>query len=113
MADLYCYDGTNILKNKLNIKDEKALNLIEAEQSRMEMMILCDSGFNDFSISGFYKIHESLFKDIYDWAGKPRIVDLIKKEELLCGKSVWYSNDRRFFNIRSKIIRILDIDIYK
>ena len=92
MADLYCYDETNVLKNKLDIRDEKTLNLIEAEQSRMEMLLLYDSGFNEFSVSGFYKLHEKLFSYIYDWAGQPRIVNLIKKESILCGKSVWYSD---------------------
>jgi cell filamentation protein len=92
MADLYCCEGTDVLRNKLNIQDEKTLNLIEAEQSRMEMMILYNSGFSDFTVPGFYKLHEILFKDIYDWAGKPRVINLIKREALLCGKSVWYSN---------------------
>ena len=100
MTDLYCYDGTNILKNKLDIQDEKALKLIESEQSRMEMMILYDLGFNDFSISGFYKIHENLFKDIYDWAGKPRIVDLIKKEELLAMSKRTASSNVKYLGIR-------------
>ena len=39
MNDLYCYEGTDVLKNKLDIRDSKTLDLIEAEQSRMAMML--------------------------------------------------------------------------
>lgn len=93
MDDLYCYEGTDVLKNKLDIHDEKTLDLVESEQSRMAMMLMYDEGFNDFTVDGFYKIHYELFKDIYDWAGKPRLINIIKRESILCGKSVWYSND--------------------
>ena len=33
MPDIYLYDDAPILRNKLQIKDEKTLELIEAEQS--------------------------------------------------------------------------------
>ena len=39
--------------NKKIIQDEKALNLIESEQSITEMIMLYDLGFNDFSVFGF------------------------------------------------------------
>lgn len=93
MNDLYCYEGTDVLKNKLDIRDSKTLDLIEAEQSRMAMMLMYNENFSDFTSNGFYKIHYELFKDIYDWAGKPRIINIIKRETILAGKSVWYSND--------------------
>lgn len=40
MSDLYLYDDVPVLRNKLEIKEEKTLDLIEAEQSRANMMIL-------------------------------------------------------------------------
>lgn len=36
MSDLYLYDGVPVLRNKLGIKDEKTLDLVEAEQSRRQ-----------------------------------------------------------------------------
>lgn len=93
MDDLYCYEGTDILKNKLDIRDEKTLDLVESEQSRMAMMLMYDENFDDFTVGGFYKIHYELFKDIYDWAGMTRKINIIKRESILCGQSVWYSND--------------------
>jgi cell filamentation protein len=93
MPDIYLYDDVPVLKNKLGIKDNKALDLIEAEQSRTNMMLLYEHGFDDFSPEGLCFIHRSLFGDIYDWAGKYRIINIEKRERLLAGKSVWYSND--------------------
>ena len=34
MSDIYLYEDVPVLKNKLDIRDEKTLDLIEAEQSR-------------------------------------------------------------------------------
>lgn len=93
MPDPYLYPDVPVLRNKLDIKTEKTLDLIEAEQSRANMMLLYDQEFSDFSPTGLKKIHEFLFGDIYDWAGKYRIINIQKPERLLGGRSVWYSND--------------------
>lgn len=93
MADPYLYDDVPVLKNTLAIKDEKTLDLIEAEQSRANMMLLYEQGFHDFTPEGLQTIHRFLFGDIYDWAGKFRIINIEKREKLLAGRSVWYSND--------------------
>ena len=90
--DVYLYEDCKVLNNKLNIKDEEALDLAEAELSRANIMILYSSGFSDFSANGIYEIHRILFEDIYDWAGKFRVINIQKKEKILAGKSVWYSD---------------------
>ena len=69
------------------------LDLVEAEQSRANMMLLYERGFSDFTPAGLCEIHRFLFGDIYDWAGKYRIINIEKREKLLAGRSVWYSND--------------------
>ena len=93
MSDIYLYEDVPVLKNKLDIRDEKTLDLIEAEQSRANMMILYERGFSDFTPAGLCEIHRFLFGDIYDWAGKYRLINIEKRERLLGGRSVWYSND--------------------
>jgi cell filamentation protein len=93
MTDLYLYEDVPVLRNKLDIKDEKTLDLIEAEQSRANMMLLYERGFHDFSPAGLCAIHQFLFGDIYEWAGQYRIINIEKRERLLAGRSVWYSND--------------------
>ena len=57
------------------------------------MMLLYEQGFGDFTPAGLCAIHQYLFGDIYDWAGQYRIINIAKREKLLAGRSVWYSND--------------------
>lgn len=56
------------------------------------MMLLYEQGFEDFSGNGLQTIHKTLFGDVYDWAGRFRLINIKKREPLLAGKSVWYSN---------------------
>lgn len=93
MYDPYLYEDVPVLKNKLGIKEEKTLNLIEAEQSSANMMLLYQRGFQNFTPEGLCEIHRFLFGDLYDWAGQYRIINIEKREALLAGRSVWYSND--------------------
>ena len=93
MADIYLYADVPVLKNKFDIKDEKTLDLIEAEQSRANMMLLYEQGMEDFTAEGLCSIHRFLFGDVYEWAGQYRRINIEKREELLAGRSVWYSND--------------------
>ncbi len=56
------------------------------------MMLLYENGFSDFSSGGFCFIHKYLFGEVYEWAGQYRKINIQKREELLVGRSVWYSN---------------------
>lgn len=92
MGDPYLYDDVPVLKNKLEIKDSQILDLIEAEQSAANMMLLYEEGFHDFSPKGLQRIHRQLFGDIYEWAGQFRVINIQKAERVLAGRSVWYAN---------------------
>lgn len=92
MNDLYLIFNSTVLKNLLGITNEKELDLAEAELSRANMMLLYENGFSDFSSGGFCFIHKFLFGDVYEWAGQYRKINIQKREELLAGRSVWYSN---------------------
>lgn len=61
MRDPYLYPDVAILRNKLDVKVENTLDLIEAEQSRANMMLLYERGFLDFSPEGLCEIHRFLF----------------------------------------------------
>ena len=95
MLDSYLYEGVPVLQNKLGIRSEKTLALVEAEQSLANMMLLYERGFSDFSPAGLCAIHRILFGDVYEWAGECRILNIQKAERLLAGCSVWYSNDKQ------------------
>lgn len=92
MNDLYLIPNSTVLKNLLGITNEKELDLAEAELSRANMMLLYENGFSDFSSGGFCFIHKFLFGDVYEWAGQYRKINIQKREELLAGRSIWYSN---------------------
>lgn len=92
MNDLYLLENSTALKNLLGITNEKELDLAEAELSRANMMLLYENGFDDFSSGGFCFIHKALFDDVYAWAGQYRNINIQKREKLLAGQSIWYSD---------------------
>lgn len=75
----YCYPGTNVLKNKLNIQDLNTLHMAERDYSSVRQAELMLQGVTgDFSLQHLRSIHRQLFQDIYDWAGETRTVDISK-----------------------------------
>ncbi len=76
----YCYPKSNILKNKLNIIDNKEL-LDEAERQITAFKILdlkMKPLRGNFDINHLLYIHKYIFEDIYSWAGKTRCVNIAK-----------------------------------
>lgn len=77
--DIYCYKGTNVLKNRLNITDAEILKNAERELSMARYYSLEKSNIEgDFSLKMLQYIHKELFQDIYEWAGEIRKVDIAK-----------------------------------
>lgn len=75
----YCYPGTNILKNKLDIRDLDTLYEAERDFSSVRQAELSNMGVTgDFSLKHLCSIHKQLFQDVYSWAGKTRTVDISK-----------------------------------
>ncbi len=108
MNDPYLYENSVVLRNLLNITDEKELDLAEAELSRANMMILYEQGFEDFSPEGLCAIHKFLFGEVYEWAGEYRKINIRKREEILGGVSVWYANDDDIDKELRKVFREID-----
>jgi cell filamentation protein len=75
----YCYPGTNVLKNKLDIRDLDFLHQAERDYSSIRQAEIVKKGVTgDFSMKHLCSIHRQLFQDIYTWAGKTRTVDISK-----------------------------------
>lgn len=75
----YCYPGTNILRNKFDIRDADTLYQIERELTMARYFALEKEGITgNFSLKHLRSIHGYLFQDIYEWAGKLRTVDISK-----------------------------------
>jgi cell filamentation protein len=69
----YCYPGTNVLRNKEDIRDNDELEAFERQHTADRMMTLSRS--QPITVSGYREIHRYIFQDVYDWAGEYRTVD--------------------------------------
>ncbi|MDR1158942.1 MAG: Fic family protein [Oscillospiraceae bacterium] len=75
----YCYPNSSVLKNKIGITDGAALAVAEREITAATVAGIMDKpvcGKLDFK--HLCAIHRAIFRDIFDWAGKPRTVNISK-----------------------------------
>ena len=82
--DPYYYQGTQTLKNRFGVRDEAALEELEAAA------YICRRtqpapGFTP-DLAGLKSAHRHLFKEIYEWAGKTR-----QERVTIDGRSFWPS----------------------
>lgn len=76
---IYCYPGTNILVNKLNIHDNKTLKQAEEKIVATKLFVLRQNKMiGNFDVNHFMNIHKFLFEDIYPFAGKLRTENIAK-----------------------------------
>jgi len=107
MKDIYLYENTSILKNKLDIKNQEELNLAEADYLLCRILEVEKLAIDrDINIHYFKLIHKYLFQDIYEWAGEFRKIDIEKYERALNGLSVKYED---FLQIENKLNTIFEI----
>lgn len=111
MRDPYFYPDTEILKNRLGIMDDKKLREAEADYVSLNLAELArDDTVRVFDFTTLCQMHYRIFRDIYEWAGKPRIINIEKAEEALNGISVEYSD---VFDIERDAKAILtDMNLY-
>lgn len=68
---VYCYEGTNVQKNKLNIHDNLTLERAETKIVAAKLFEMRkNKQIGDFDINHLINIHKYLFEDIYPFAGK-------------------------------------------
>ena len=77
----YCYPGTTVLKNKLNIMNIEKLQTYEAKITAAKSLGLRKKGITgDFDVKHIKQIHKYLFEDIYPFAGEFRTENIAKGE---------------------------------
>lgn len=75
----YCYENTNTLINKLDIRDSKVLQKYEAKITAAKLLALMQKGIiGNFDVKHINAIHKYLFEDIYPFAGKFRTENIAK-----------------------------------
>ena len=93
MKDPYLFPDCDVLVNKFSERDESRFNDIEADYTSLRIKELLDNPVSgDFDFHHLCKIHAYIFQDIFEWAGKIRIINIEKAEEALSGMSVEYSD---------------------
>lgn len=80
-----CYEGTSVLINKFDIRDEKQLEIIEQGiTSAMIAKALIELPFENVDFEFYKSLHRYVFEDIYEWAGQTRNVNMSKKGTNFC-----------------------------
>ena len=80
MSDIkYCYPNSDVLVNKLDIRDPNKLQIFERKLTMRRLLELIDKPIEGkFDFKHLQAIHAYIFQDVYDWAGKIRTVDIAK-----------------------------------
>jgi len=79
---IYCYPGSEVLKNKPGIRDPRALEKFEFVMSAQRAEEPFPAG--RLSQSHYRAVHAHLFQDVYDWAGQYRTIRLSKGGNAFC-----------------------------
>jgi cell filamentation protein len=82
IADPYCYEGTTVLKNVPDIRDQEALDAFEAALTAQRADEPLPAG--RLGVAHYKAIHHHLFQDIYAWAGRFRTVRIAKDGSAFC-----------------------------
>lgn len=97
MADPYLIPGTDVLRNRFGITDAAVLADFELKASLARVAALeLHPVEGDFDLRHLCTIHRRIFRDIYDWAGAIRTVDMAKSMPF-CRHDAIESESRRVF----------------
>ncbi len=99
--DPYCYSGTQVLINKLDIEDETILEEAEKEITLFSAEEI-EFTLPPYDLSYWKSIHRQLFQDIYDWAGELRSVFITKSETQFCNPQYIEQETSRLLNQLAK-----------
>jgi cell filamentation protein, protein adenylyltransferase len=78
--DPYCYPGTSVLKNRLDLRSQAELDAFEAFITAQRADEPLPAG--RLSYAHYRAIHRHLFQDVYAWAGRIRSVRIAKKASM-------------------------------
>lgn len=106
MNDPYLYPHTDFLKNLADIRDREMLSCMEAEYTSIRLAeLVIGESVSRFDFAALCDMYHYIFQDIYEWAGKIRIINIEKLEPALGGISIEYSD---CFDIEKDATFVLD-----
>jgi cell filamentation protein len=80
--DPYCYPGTSVLKNRLDLRNQAELDAFEALITAQRGEEPLPNG--RLGYAHYRAIHHHLFQDVFAWAGKLRTVRIAKTGSMFC-----------------------------
>lgn len=93
-----CYPGTVVLINLLDIRNQTDLDAVEGTIVPAKAALWeANPQMESFDFAHYCAIHHFLFEDLYEWAGKPRTVDISKKGTQFCPASQIDSTAKAIF----------------
>lgn len=93
MRDPYLYPDSDVLKNLAGIQDWEELKNMEADYTLLRLSEIAeDESPIQFDFRTLCGLHYRIFQDVYEWAGKPRMINIEKAEVVLGEISVIYSD---------------------
>ncbi|VEU83114.1 Fic/DOC family protein [Acholeplasma hippikon] len=113
IKDPYLYPGTNVHINVAGIQDKARLKEYTAKQFALALIKLQKEDFEVKSSKDLLTLHKILFKHVFEWAGKIRIMNVTKSEFILGENTVEYADytlilkeldqvDQKFMNLSWK-----------
>lgn len=88
VQSIYCYPDSNVLKNKLNIRDLRELKDVEEKFVAIKQLVLLQKPIpGRFTINHLLRIHRFLFEDVYPFAGH------IRREQISKGETLFFPPD--------------------
>lgn len=75
----YAYPGTNMLRNKVELRDPAELSRFERGATAIRIQELRENPVKaNYDLQHLQGIHRQVFKDVYSWAGEVRSVNIVK-----------------------------------
>ncbi len=110
--DPYCYDGTDVLKNRAEIRSQDALDTFETAMTFARSEEPLPTG--RFTARHYGRLHHHLFQDVYVWAGKYRTVRMSKGDNAFCyPEYIDQEMQRVFANLgRTQAFRSSNADVF-
>lgn len=93
----YTDPKTGILRNLQDITESDVLLFVESGAVTKRLQQIYENPIKIKTIESLFEIHKHLFQDIYDWAGKKRIVE-ISKDGKQFFPTTHFDNASRFIN---------------
>lgn len=68
---IYCYPDSNVLKNRMGVRDSERLSQLEKRLTMLRLLELIDKPIKGkFDLKHLQAIHKYIFQDVYEWAGE-------------------------------------------